>query len=486
MKTFGPVHALKGVSIKISSGDIRGLIGENGSGKSTLSAIIAGILRKDSGSMMLYGEPYDPQNVLSAQKAGVGMVVQEMGTVSGVTVSQNLFIGKESLFTKCGIVSIRKMRAEAKKFFEGLGLGYIDPSRIIDCYNAEDRKLIEIARALYSDPDLLIIDETSSALSHKGRDLLYKIMNEFAANDKAVLFISHDLDEIMQHCSSITVLRDGELIADVEHGEWDAVQLKRLMVGRNIEGDYYRADFDGSHEDKVVLSFENVTDNFVKDINFSLYRGEILGISGLSESGIHNIGRLAFGIDRQISGHIYVDCKDRVESPRKSIKQKMGYVSKNRDTESLVLDDSIRNNLVSPVYDRLIKKGFILPSLEKNYAQKQIDFLDIKCTDMEQIVQTLSGGNKQKVVFGRWIGANSEILILDCPTRGIDIGVKTVMYQLMYKMKKEGKSILLISEELPELLGMCDRILVIKDGRITKEFNRHKDLNEQSIIEYMI
>jgi ribose transport system ATP-binding protein len=308
-----------------------------------------------------------------------------------------------------------------------------------------------------------------------------------ASEGKAVLFISHDLDEVMSACTALTVLRDGEHIADLDRAEFEAEKIKHLMVGRKIEGDYYRADFDGSFDSEPVLVMEEVSDGLLRDFSLTLHRGEILGICGLSESGIRNVGRLAFGIERPISGCVYLPGRGvAVENPKASIKQRLGYASKDRDTESLVLDDSVRNNLVVPVYDELRSHGFILGSAEKAYAQKQVDFLSIKCSSTEQLVQTLSGGNKQKVVFGRWLGADSDILILDCPTRGIDIGVKTVMYQLIHELKQQGKSILMISEELPELIGMCDRILVVKNGALSKEFRRSQALAERDIIEYMI
>lgn len=486
-KNFGTVRALHDVSFSVNGGDIRGFIGENGSGKTTLAAIVAGALKRDGGSMTFAGEEYDPHNVLDAQARGAGMVVQEMGTVSGITVSENIFMGKERVFTKFGVVNTRAMRAEAKALLESLGLPHIEPSMYVDAYTAEDRKLIEIARALYSKPRLLIIDETTTALSHKGRAILYDLMKKMAAEGKAVLFISHDLDEITSVCTALTVLRDGAHIADLERPEFEAEKIKHLMVGRKIEGDYYRADFDGSSDSESVLVMEDVSDERLRDFSLALHKGEILGICGLSESGIRNVGRLAFGIEKPISGRVHLPGKDAaVENPKASIKYRLGYASKDRDTESLVLDDSVRNNLVVPVYDELRSHGLILGSAEKAYAQKQVDFLSIKCSSMEQLVQTLSGGNKQKVVFGRWMGAGSDILILDCPTRGVDIGVKTVMYQLIHQLKKQGKSILMISEELPELIGMCDRILVVKNGRLSKEFARSRELAERDIIEHMI
>jgi ribose transport system ATP-binding protein len=278
----------------------------------------------------------------------------------------------------------------------------------------------------------------------------------------------------METCDVLTVLRDGVFIETIPKDRYEANDIKTKMVGRVIEGDYYRSDYDYTSEPEIALKMEHVCTENVHDITFELHNGEILGISGLSESGIHDLGRLAYGTDVPIYGKVVVG-KDHI-----------GYVSKDRDAESLILNDNIRNNIIINAYDYVKTGPFINPSKEKQYVQKQIDNMRIKCFSMNQIVSTLSGGNKQKVAFARWIGMDTEILILDCPTRGVDIGVKTSMYQLMTRLKKEGKALLIVSEELSELIGMCDRVLVVKDGTITKEFLRDKGLKEQQIIEYMI
>ena len=486
-KSFGEVKALQSINFSVGPGEIHGLIGENGSGKSTVSTIIAGMQEADCGEMRLNGKPYQPASNVEAGAAGVAMVVQEMGTVSGISVAENLFLGREAQFSKRGIVSVRKMNQAAQEVLEKAGIGYIRASDRIDVYSFEERKLIEIVRAIYDDPQLLIIDETTTALSLNGRNTLYGIMNDMAAKGKSVLFISHDLDELMEVCNILTVLRDGVIIDTIKKEQFDAEDIKQKMVGRKIEGDYYRVDFTCSYEPEITLKMERVCTNRVYDISFELHKGEILGVSGLSESGIHDIGRLAYGNELPIYGKVLLPQKgSEITAPLQSIADKVGYVSKDRDQESLILRDSIRSNIIINAYD-LVKTGpAINPVKEKKYVQKQIDFLRIKCYDMSQFVNTLSGGNKQKVAFGRWIGVDVEVLILDCPTRGVDIGVKSAMYQLMVDLKKQGKSLLVISEEMSELIGMCDRILVVKDGKINGTFERSRDLTEQKLIKYMI
>ena len=486
-KSFGVVRALREVSFSVGSGEIHGLIGENGSGKSTVSSIIAGMQEADAGEMELSGQAYKPADSVEAAAKGVSMVVQEMGTISGISVAENLFLGREHLFCRHGLMNVGKMNKAAQELLDKAGVSGIKASDLIDYYSFEERKLVEIVRALSSDPKVLIIDETTTALSINGREILYRIMNEMADGGGCVLFISHDLDELMERCNMLTVLRDGVIIDTMEKKDFDAEDIKLKMVGREIEGDYYRADMVCSYDEEVMLSMEHVCTNVVSDINFELHKGEILGISGLSESGIHDIGRLAYGIEKPIYGTISLPQKGtQIEGPLKSIQQKVGYVSKDRDKESLILRDTIRNNIIINAYDQVKTGPAISPKKEKKFVQDQIDSLRIKCYGMSQYVSTLSGGNKQKVAFGRWMGVDAEILILDCPTRGVDIGVKSAMYQLMTRLKNEGKALLVISEEMSELIGMCDRILVIRDGSISGELERDKDLSEQKIIGYMI
>jgi ribose transport system ATP-binding protein len=486
-KSFGVVKALRDVSFSIQRGVIHGLIGENGSGKSTLSSIAAGMQKANGGEMEFRGKAYKPENVIEATKLGVCMVVQEIGTISGISVAENLFLGNEAKFSAYGFMNLRKMNQEAEQFLKSLQIDYMKPNVLADFYSFEERKLLEIARAIYNNPELLIIDETTTALSINGRQILYNLMKKYVQEGKSVLFISHDLDELMSTCDVLTVLRDGILIETIPREKYEADDIKAKMVGREIEGDYYRSDYEHTYESEIALTMEHVCTENLSDINLELHKGEILGISGLSESGIHDIGRLAYGIDTPIYGNVtLVKENAAIKNPLFAMKHKVGYVSKDRDKESLLLNDNIRNNMVINAYDYVKTGPFISPSKEKNYVQKQIDYMRIKCFGMEQMVSTLSGGNKQKVAFGRWIGVDTEILVLDCPTRGVDIGVKTAMYQLMTELKKKGKSLLIISEELSELIGMCDRILVIKGGTITKESLRDRDLKERHIIQYMI
>ena len=488
-KHFGPTIALNGVDFKVYRGEITGLIGENGSGKSTITSIAAGMQPATSGEMFFKGKPHKPSTMLEGAAAGIGMIVQEQGTVSGISVAQNIFLGNEGKFARGPLVSSAKMNAEAKKALDAIGFTGVDPSMPIDALNMQDRKLVEIAKVVYNDPEMLVVDETTTALSQQGRDIIYGIMRRMRDANKAVVFISHDLEELMETCDTLTVLRDGDLITTMTREEMNEDDIKRHMVGREMTGEYYRSDYDGTISDEVVLKAEGITTGTGLLMNFSmeLHKGEILGIGGLSHCGMHELGRALFGEEKLLEGSV-TDMKtgDRIDSPLTAKRHGYGYVSKNRDKEALVLAESISDNIMAAGFDKVAKGVFLLPKDSRDYVNQQKESLSIKCASITQDVQYLSGGNKQKVVFGKWVGRDCSVLILDCPTRGVDIGVKAAMYQLINRMKKEGKSIVMISEELPELIGMSDRLLILKDGQLRGTYIRSQDLNANMLVDAMI
>lgn len=488
-KLFGPTVALDEVDFKVYRGEITGLIGENGSGKSTITSIAAGMQPATSGEMFFEGKPHKPSTMLEGARAGIGMIVQEQGTVPGISIARNIFLGNESQFAKGPIISKAKMNAEAKKALDAIGFTGVDPSMPIESLSMQDRKLVEIAKVVYSRPEMLVVDETTTALSQQGREIIYGIMNRMKEENKAVVFISHDLDELMAKCDTLTVLRDGKLITTLSKDQMNEDVIKRNMVGREMTGAYYRSDYGVPVSSEVVLKAEGITTGTGLLMGFSmeLHKGEILGIGGLSHCGMHELGRALFGEEKLLEGKVIDTATgDLITSPRCALLHGYGYVSKDRDKEALVLTESIQDNILAAGFDKLQRGPFLFPADTKAYVNKQKDALSIKCASITQDVQYLSGGNKQKVVFGKWVGRDCRILILDCPTRGVDIGVKAAMYQLIYKMKQEGKSIVMISEELPELLGMSDRLIILKDGIRTGELMRSKEIDENSVIDYMI
>lgn len=489
-KSFGPTRALIDVDICIKRGEIRGLIGENGSGKSTLASIIAGAQREDSGNFVLKGASYRPKNMVDAQHHGVSMIIQEAGTIGGISVAANIFTGRLEQFEKFGLLRWKKINAEADKILHDIGAPELRGNMLIDELNFEDRKIVEVARAMSTNPDLLIVDETTTALATKGRNIIYRLIERIHRENKAVLFISHDLDELMKVCNTITVLRDGVIIDTLDRNNMSIGLMRRLMVGRELAGAYYREDYDGRSTDEVVLEAKRISLRpYFKNIDLKLHKGEILGLGGLSDCGMHEIGKVLFGIDKPLTGEVVLTQKNiRVRDSVTAVNNNMGYVSKDRDKESIILTASIQSNVVLPSLRKMRKRltGYISRRSEKELTGRQIKTMSIKCRSGKQLVKELSGGNKQKVVFTKWLGTDSDILILDCPTRGIDVGVKADMYKLMMELKRQGKAIVMISEELLELIGMSDRIMLFRNGMFTKEFMRSPSLNERDIIEHII
>lgn len=489
-KSFSSTKALVDISFTVNRGEIRGLIGENGSGKSTLSSIVSGTLQPDSGAMFFRGDIYKPLSVLDAANQGISMVVQERGTILGITVADNIFMGKERMFLQGGLVSHRKMNRAAAAILKEIGAEWIRPDVMINSISFEDSKIVELARAMSNNPDILIVDETTTAISQKGREILYSIIKKMKSQDKTVLFITHDLDELIRICDSVTVMRDGQFVADLDEKEMEDVdKLKELMVGREITGSFYRADYDGTiDESNIALKLENVTlSDSIRNISFEAHRGEILGLGGLTGCGMHEIGRAMFGLIHPVNGSITVMPSAQViKNPRIAIQNRIGYLSKNRDQEAILLQTSILDNICLPSLDKLKKSSLISPKSERHLADEWAGKLNVKMSSLDEYCSALSGGNKQKVVIAKWLANDSEIFILDCPTRGIDIGVKSAIYRLMEKLKAEGKCLIMISEELPELIGMCDNIIIFKDGKISVKLSRNRDLSESSVIHYMI
>ena len=497
-KNFGSVIALKNVDLEVYPGEIRGLIGENGSGKSTISSIAAGMQKATSGRMTFKKQSWEPASMIDALQNGIGMVVQESGTISGVTVAENIFLAELSQFrNKLGMINKKAMNQKATEAMRAIGVEHVTGDMPIDSLDFQTRKLVEIAKVMLKNPDILVIDETSTALSQDGREIMYSLIRKLRDSGKAIIFISHDLEEIMEVCDTLTVLRDGNLIRTFKKEEFNADEIRTSMIGRELQGDYYRSDFTPSSQKEAAITATNLKyKEELKSVSITLKKGEILGIGGLAACGMHTLGKAMFGALALEEGEVTTYDGTKINSPHIAVANKIGYVSKDRDVESLCLSASIQDNIAVGGMEKYAVNGFLITNKkEKEYVAKQIKDLSIKCSDgdqltsqlgREQSVSQLSGGNKQKVVFGKWIGCGSEILILDCPTRGVDIGVKQSMYQLMMELKKEGKAILLISEELPELLGMSDRLLIMKDGSITGEFMRSESLTDADVIGYMI
>lgn len=483
-KEFGPTKAVTDVTLELKSGCVTGLVGENGSGKSTLSSMIAGVYPPTKGEMTFKGQPYSPKSVLDARKSGIQYLTQEQGTIDGMTVAENMFLGEEDALSKGIMVSISKLNKASRKILDENGLVYVKPNAPVDIYSFEDRKMIETARSLSHQPAILIIDETTTALSQKGRDRIYDIIFDQKAKGTAILVISHDLDEVKKLCDEVVVMRDGKYITTLTGDEIEPDNIRQKMIGRDVDGSYYRPDFKCSYDDEVVLEVKDLSvDGIFSDVSFDLHKGEILGIGGLSECGMHELLKTVFGAIKPTTGSVILkEGNIPLTSTTVSIKNKVAYIPKDRDKESLFQATSIKDNIVTAALGKLSKGCFISPRAEKKLAKQEAERMEVKMRDIEQYVRDLSGGNKQKVVVAKWLANDSKIFIMDCPTRGIDVGVKEKIYHLMNDLKNQGASILMVSEEMMELIGMADRIITMKNGKLSETFERSADLTESTII----
>jgi ribose transport system ATP-binding protein len=486
-KSFGSTVALADVDFILRPGEIHGLIGENGSGKSTLSSIIAGSQKADAGAMTYRDSVYAPVSSLDANARGICLLLQEKGTFDGISVAQNIFIGKEKQFEKFGLLSMKKLNQRSRDALDRVGIGHIDERTRTECLSFEDLKLVEIASAMENNPDILIVDETTTALSRQGCEILYRMVRQMRDNDKGVIFISHNIDEVKEICDRLTVLRDGKLIDTLDKSAFTDKIIRQLMVGREISENLYRMDWDASSSEKIALKASAVTGETVTNVDLTVNFGEILGIGGLTGCGMHELGKILFGRQMPISGYVALGDGTKLTSVGMAVKNSVGYVSKDRDKEALMTSASILENICAPSLSKLKNNfGIITLRKERTLAQKWVEVLKIKTNNVKQAVRELSGGNKQKVSVAKWLGFDANIIIFDCPTRGIDIGVKFAIYQLLAELKKTGKAILMISEELAELIGMSDRIVLMKDGQISAEFKHEDNLTELKLIEYII
>ena len=488
-KSFGITKAVQDVSFNVNKGEVHALIGENGSGKSTLTNMLTGIYTIDSGKFILDGKEVHPRNQVEANNEGISIIVQELGTLSGLTVAENIFLGHEDRFVSHGIKNTREMNRQANALLKKYDFSHIRAEDQIDDYNFEERKFIEIIKATYFSPKIVVIDETTTALSQEGREELYKHMDRIRAEGNSIIFISHDLAEVLEHADTITVMRDGVYIDTVKSSDVTEDDLKRLMVGREVTGNYYRTDYGEPVSKEVVLSVKNVSvPGRIENVSFDLHKGEILGFGGLSESGMHEVGKAVFGASSDRTGEVVLADGTEIRDIPTAIDHSIAYTSKDRDNESLILNQSIEDNITLPSLKDLSSGPlqFLRDSKLAAFADQHAKQMSVKMQGIEQFVSDLSGGNKQKVVLARWIGKDSDILVLDSPTRGIDIKVKQDIYQLMDRMRKQNKSVIMISEELMELIGMCDRILIMKDGKVSGELPRSRDLDENALIAKMV
>ncbi len=488
-KHFGPTYANKKIDFSLRRGEIRGLAGENGSGKSTMLMLLAGLKPIDSGVIQKDGKPYTPYSPLYAIDHGVSIVVQELGLIDTLPAGVNVFLGRTKPFSRFGVVSLKKMYQQANEVLAKWDLSPVPIHRMASDMNVETKKIVELARALSTDPDVLILDEVTQALSQDNRLKLYNLIRKYREMGRSVILITHDLEEMLDLTDSISILRDGELLETLDTKSITVDELKTKMVGRNLEGEYYRSDMEASHGEQVILSVKGLsTAGGLNDVSFEIHEGEILALCGLSDSGIHEVGKAAYGLAKITQGTVtLVHDNINIRNQSQAWKHRVGYVPKDRDAEGLMMSASIRENFCMSSVPENTGKALLLKKQDLNrLAESSRERFHVKCIDVTQVINDLSGGNKQKINVGRWLTKDLQLLVVDCPTRGVDVGVKAYLYQCLKDAKAKGVAILMITDELPEAIGMADNILVMKDGRISGEISRHSKFSEESIMQVMI
>jgi ribose transport system ATP-binding protein len=475
MKDFPGVRALDGVTFEVRAGEVHALVGENGAGKSTLMKILSGALPSDSGGISLDGHAVQISSPHRAQELGISMIYQDFNLVPYLSVGENILLGREPL--KHGfIVDWRALRAQSQAVLDRLHVS-LDVAAPVRALSVAQRQMVEIARAISARAKILIMDEPSSTLTDHELRRLFELVRSLRDAGAGVIYISHRLEEVFEIADRITVLRDGKSIGTHDLADVDRDEVIRMMVGREITEKIPKQPAPIGEE---VLRVEGLCGSGVRDIGFSLRAGEILGLTGLVGAGRTEVARLVFGADAADSGAIYLSGKPVViRSPRDAISLGMGFVTEDRQGQGLVLAMNVRENVTLANMDLLAVYGFVRKQAERNSAKQAIGSLRIRTPSAEQLVRNLSGGNQQKVVLARWVLTESKVLIFDEPTRGIDVGAKVEIYQLMNELAARGVGILMISSELPEVLGMSDRVLVMHAGRIVAEFSRNEATQER-------
>lgn len=477
-KRFAGVHALKGVDFELREGEIHALVGENGAGKSTLMKALTGIFPKDSGEIHYLGQLFNPQGPKDALDAGIAIVHQELNMMEHLTVAQNLFIGREATKKNGWWLDEKEQDRRAAELFEKLNID-IDPEERVGNLTVGKQQMVEIAKAVSHNLKVLILDEPTAALTEREINELFAIMRDLAKKGVGMIYISHRLDEIGVITDRVTVLRDGEYVGTRETKDLTKEEMINMMVGRVIY-EKPKTKSNVAVDAPVVLKVENLNaGKLVQDISFQLHKGEILGFAGLMGAGRTETMRALFGADRA-SGVIHINGRHVIiENPMDAVRHGIGYLSEDRKRFGLALKLSVQENAVMASYESLSPKFFLQQVKMTRTAAEYVERLKVKTPSLDQIVRNLSGGNQQKVVIAKWLIKNCSILIFDEPTRGIDVGAKSEIYHLMNELVAEGKSIIMISSELNEILRMSDRIAVMCEGKLTGILNIEEATQEK-------
>ncbi len=477
-KTFPGVKALDEVSFEIISGEIHSLIGQNGAGKSTLMGILNGITKPDEGQILFNNKIVKIDDPKDAFNLNLSIVHQEFALCNNLTVAENIYLGDEP-HNKSGFVNYKKMHLDAKSLLDSINVN-LSTDKIVGDLNTSQWQIIEICKALAKKPKFIVMDEPTASLDEKQIDNLFEIINTLKENGIGIIYISHKLKEIIHISDRITVLKDGKINNSFLKNEVNEEDLIKSMIGENIL--LKNINQNKINFQKPILKINNYSySNIFKKINIDLFEGEILGLSGLLGSGANELLRSVFGIIKQDTGHLKLNDKDIIiNKPKDAVAKGIGYIPSDRKNEGLIQNNSIKDNSVLTIFDKLTKIGFFKFNDASKTTYNYIKKLDIKVSNIDSFVMNLSGGNQQKVVIAKWLAKNCKILLFDEPTRGIDVAAKSQIWKLISEFTNEGGSVIVASNEIPELINNCNRIITMQNGLISNSFD-HKDFNEQKI-----
>jgi len=477
-KHFGGVQALKNVDFRLRRGEVRALLGENGAGKSTLMKILAGAVSADSGIIEIDGKPATIRSPKDSRDLGVSIIYQEFVLAPQLSVAENIFLDR--LSEKSGIVNWKKINAAAKKLLMEMGFDMIDPRKQVGSMPVAYQQIVEICKSLSQDAHILILDEPTAVLTFGEIERLFGIVKKLKDCGWGIIYISHRLEEVFQICDTATILKDGEFVGEYDVNTLTKRELVNLMVGRTMSNYYPARDHNIG---KTVLSVSHLAaGSSVKDVSFYVRAGEVLGISGLVGAGRTESMRAIFGIDKIDSGEILLNGKSvRFSSPDAAVKAGIGFLPEDRKNEGVVLSQSIRFNTTLSNIGSFSRFGINSYSKERKIAEELLTKLHTKYGGLEDPVSSLSGGNQQKVALAKWLAANCQVIILDEPTRGVDVGAKSEIYSIINSLAQDGAAVIMISSEMEEIINMCDRAVVMRQGIVTGELDK-KELNEQGLI----
>jgi ribose transport system ATP-binding protein len=479
-KSFPGVHALDDVHFEVFPGEIHALVGENGAGKSTLMKLLSGAYQRDSGAVVWEGQPVEIETPRKAREIGISTIYQELMLTPDLDIAENIFLGREPALS-LGRADKKQMIAESDRLLTILDMP-LDPRTQVKQLSIAQKQMVEVAKALSQNAKLIIMDEPTSSLTEHETLKLFEVSRNLRQQGVSIVFISHRLDEVFELCDRITVLRDGRYVESANIADTSRDEVIQWMVGRQLGNIFVKEE---AKIGEIIFEVRDLaTQQLLQDVSFSLARGEILGFAGLVGAGRTEVMRAIFGIDKRSSGKVFIKGKEvEIYSPEQAIKHKMGFVPEDRKLQAAFLGLTVRENITSASMKKVCREGFVIrDDIEKDVATHFVGAMNIKTPSLEQKMMNLSGGNQQKVVISKWLATEPEILIVDEPTRGIDVGSKKEIHALLSHLAQQGIGIIMISSELPEIIGMSDRVVVMHEGRISGTIATKAEMTQENIM----